>query len=426
MPDVLDKDYTKLILDILCDITGLSASLVYNEENICSQKHYPTFCKAICEEIDDKVCSSLLPQADKIIMCRAGLYCKSIPITLGTGGVGYLIIGHRRVFGKDELSKNALNELLKNYGKYNQSDIAKFLTYFNEVPIVEEEAFEIPGELINKINSLSEIIKLEHEIIENERRRSVELKSLAANLAHQLLLPLQSIIGYASIINDELEDNSELKKYSNNMLSEIKKLAYYAENISNYMANESARFSYNMELTNINDLIYDTIELFRREADAKGIKIADPIWINGAPKELVCSEPHIKQVLFNIYNNAVKYSYQGSSGSDRYIRTLCSKEGDKFKLEVTNYGVGITDEEINKGLIFQEGYRGVLSKDYSRTGSGLGLWTVKRVIEDHNGHVQVKSRPVAQSNKPDRGDPYLTSIIIAFPYGIIRRRSNEQ
>lgn len=448
-PDDIDREYTKLVLDMFYDITGLSASIIYKDENIYSEKNWPKFCRLICKNIDDEVCNMLLPKNDEIIMCKAGLWCRAIPLRLSEGEVGYLIIGHRRIQGKDEESKRVLGNLLKFYGKYNQSNIAILLTAFENVPIVDEAdlykhqdifiknylSFAVPfikdkrikAELVSKISVLNTQLELERKRADIELQRSNEIKSLAANLSHIILRPLQSIIGYASIINDELDEldaNPKLKSYSNNMLDEIKKLAYYSENISNFMANEKARFSYTMKLANIEELIYAVILLFRREAEAKGILITDPIWMNDAPRRIECSENHIKQLLFNIYQNAVKYSFPGNTAAQRLIITQCSRDGENFRLEVKNYGTGITDDEIKQGVIFKEGYRGVLSKDSCRTGSGIGLWSVKRIIEDHGGCVRVESRQVNHSIEPDKPDVYATAITIYLPYSI-KRDVNE-
>jgi signal transduction histidine kinase len=85
------------------------------------------------------------------------------------------------------------------------------------------------------------------------------------------------------------------------------------------------------------------------------------------------------------------------------------EENKKYIVEITNYGVGIKPEEIEKGLIFHPFYRGEYATDRYRTGSGLGLTLVKHVIVDmHGGAIQVQSVQVP-------GTAYVTVFTVILP-----------
>jgi len=167
-------------------------------------------------------------------------------------------------------------------------------------------------------------------------------------------------------------------------------------------------------------IILDTVRLFRKEATKKGTILEDPIISKNLFSSIIeISEPHIRQVLFNLIHNAVKYSYQSTSQSNRYVRIYCKEYVQKkpykefYRVEISNYGVGITPEELLKELIFKDGYRGILSRDRSRIGSGFGLGRVKEIVEAHNGKMKIKSRLVGHDSKID---PYITTVIICIPF----------
>jgi signal transduction histidine kinase/ligand-binding sensor protein len=111
----------------------------------------------------------------------------------------------------------------------------------------------------------------------------------------------------------------------------------------------------------------------------------------------------------NIIHNAVKYSYRTvSTGRKRYVRVKCEREGDKYYLvSVSNYGIGIEQDEMHR--IWQPRYRGHLSRDRNRTGSGLGLSHARMAIEKvHGGLISVTSDLLA-------GGAYLTKFDIKLP-----------
>jgi len=113
----------------------------------------------------------------------------------------------------------------------------------------------------------------------------------------------------------------------------------------------------------------------------------------------------------NILNNAVKYSFRTEKyGEKRYVKVICRLiDKEKYEVEVSNYGIGIEDYEIERGLIWKPRWRGKLARDRNRMGSGFGLSLVKRVIEKlHNGNIKAQSFLLP-------GRVYLTIFTVTLP-----------
>jgi len=138
------------------------------------------------------------------------------------------------------------------------------------------------------------------------------------------------------------------------------------------------------------------------------------------PLEMVRDE--LELAFMNLVHNAVKYSYRTvPSGGKRYIEVRCELVSPHlYDVQVSDYGVGIEQREIDEGLIWRPRYRGRLSRDRNRTGSGLGLSHAKRAIEKIHGGL-VSARSLRQ-----RGGAYLTVFSVQLPVTQHNRLGRER
>jgi len=211
---------------------------------------------------------------------------------------------------------------------------------------------------------------------------------------HEFLSPVQSIIADAENLFNEAEDGSELKDLAEKILQQATKLHFIAENIKGLVL-ESHK-------VDIYPIIQDTIELFRKEAKKKGIAIDDSVMEEAIPVSVIeMSEFHIKQVFSNLIDNAIKYSCMNVEPLERCITVVCNSDGNFYCVEISNYGLGIEPREMSDGLIFGAGYRGTLAQDCGITGLGLGLNTVKRIIDMYDGRIEVESKLLRSDQTTD-------------------------
>jgi signal transduction histidine kinase len=263
---------------------------------------------------------------------------------------------------------------------------------------------------------LIETVSLIEKDIIRKNQDIYEFKLNASRLAHQFLLPIQSIVANAENLYSELEKTKlkdEYKILTKDILDEITKLAFIADSIRAQLASGQIRSNYLFDKVEFMPIIMDVIKLFRREAETKNVLIMDPVIQEDLPTFVIeASKPHIEIVIFNIYHNAVKYSYYSGKDSQRYIYTNISSYKNYIRFEVSNYGVGILQEELEKELIFAEGYRGVLSRDKWRTGSGIGLGVVRAIVDAHSGNIKITS---VNAGTGRESDPHKTTAIIDLP-----------
>jgi len=422
-PDIINVDeiFTKMLLNLYSEKTNLPAAIYLegNEEKpIYSDLRWPRFCTRICDFIKVETgCGKEYSQISKkkfgLQMCFAGLWCYIQPIEVNGKVIGILVTGQMCLENKSEESKKKLQETFLKY-HINKKQSEELLKLWNDVQSINEN--DIDKTFVEHLIAIERYIIIEHQ-------RMDELKSITVHSVHEIILPIQSIVANAENLYTELEE-PEYINIAKDILEQMRKLGQITENIIGSSKNKYIE-EYKKEFrpVDIFPMILDTIDLFRKEAKNKGVIIYDPIITNVPFSIIEMSKPHIKQVLFNLIHNAVKYSYVGSREFERYISIICSSNKNFYCLEITNFGIGITSNEISKGLIFKSGYRGELAMDRSRTGSGFGLSLVKQNIEMHNGYIEIKSKNLGRGLKID---PYKTTVKVCIPFNQPRGNKSEK
>lgn len=254
------------------------------------------------------------------------------------------------------------------------------------------------------------------------RSNEVELQKadimlMAANLAHQMLLPIQALIANVETFENEiislnpLYRTSELSIIAADIRKEAIMLSYSAESLMDWMK-EERDFRYTFKNTNMHNILRDIVNLFRNDAYKRGIILNYPQPIEGPFPEIIASEYHIKRVFFNLIQNAVNYSFDNHLKKN-YIDIICQRVGRSYSIGITNYGVGILQNEIYR-KIYEKGYRGVLARDRNRMGSGLGLWSARIIVEGHNGKIKAESKPIS-AHDPGKLNLYKTTFTVYLP-----------
>ena len=173
------------------------------------------------------------------------------------------------------------------------------------------------------------------------------------------------------------------EKYLNIILSETERLTNLTSNLLEL--NSFNRESVLLDITNfdIHQTILRTVNTLEGTASRKDITF---ILDFNVKKELIVNadEGKIHQVLYNLIDNAVKFSH-----SDSEVRIGTRHKGERIFLSVKDSGIGIPKEAISK--IFDRFYKTDLSRGRDKKGTGLGLSISKEIIHSHNQTINVVS-----------------------------------
>lgn len=118
----------------------------------------------------------------------------------------------------------------------------------------------------------------------------------------------------------------------------------------------------------------------------------------------------------NLLHNAIKYSWEREKGKKPWVSVHTFVNRNQVLVEIQNWGVPIPEDEIEGGQIFLTGFRGRLSSDRGRVGTGIGLADARRVAQEHGGDLTVKSVPAIFGRDPhDYKQPFLTTAVVTLP-----------
>ena len=143
---------------------------------------------------------------------------------------------------------------------------------------------------------------------------------------------------------------------------------------------EQGKLSFNREKIDPSETLLDLSEEFKSSAKAKGLNFSTKI-SSGA--EIYIDKERLHQVVTNLLSNAVKYSDKGD------IVLIAGVDGSRYILRVDDNGIGMNAEEQKR--LFEKFYRVSDDRVRKETGTGLGLWITRQIIEKMDGSISVES-----------------------------------
>jgi len=211
-------------------------------------------------------------------------------------------------------------------------------------------------------------------------------KELMHIVSHQLRAPLTVIRGMIS-----MWCAGDFKNLSKKEKDDIKRKIYLSTEQLNNIVNdlletmkfEEGYFKFKFKPVSIEELITEAINILKPNYEKKGLYIKFKRLSKTFPK-IQADREYLKQVFLNIIDNAEKYTFKGGA-----VITISQKDRNLL-VEISDSGIGISLEDQKK--IFKKFSRSQKSKKINATGSGLGLYIAKQIIEAHSGKIEVKSK----------------------------------
>lgn len=223
----------------------------------------------------------------------------------------------------------------------------------------------------------SSLVYMAHQLNDAEEYQ----KKFVSNISHDFRSPLTSIKGYVEAIIDGTIPYELQNKYLNIVLSEAERLESLTNGLIDLNTWGGKKPGLIIEDFDIDLVIISILETFEGRCEKKGVSVKfDP------KKDHIvkADKGKIQQVLYNLIDNAIKFS---PSGSEINIRVYT--KGDKIFCSIKDAGIGISKDEINR--IWDRFYKTDSSRGKDKTGSGIGLAIVREIINAHNQTIDVVS-----------------------------------
>ncbi|MCX6279972.1 MAG: response regulator [Bacteroidetes bacterium] len=300
---------------------------------------------------------------------------------LTTGGVDFI----NKPFQAEEVKARVYTHLKL----HRQSQELQELNATLELK-VEERTQELREVNKNLQKNILDIKRAEEEII---RSRDQAMKANRAKseflsrVSHELRTPMNAILGFAQLM-DMGELNPRHKKSVGHILTSGKYLLELIDVVLDISGIESGKLPLLSEPVEVNSVVSEMMDAIQPLANARQIK---PELVNGSvnPIFVMSDRKRLKQVLFNLLTNAVKYNRQGGAILVKIETQPMDDKGIVFvRISITDTGMGIPSDDIPK--LFSPFERIGVEKTETE-GAGLGLTIVKRIMEATKGLVGVES-----------------------------------
>jgi diguanylate cyclase (GGDEF)-like protein len=223
-----------------------------------------------------------------------------------------------------------------------------------------------------------------------ELERTNKMKSMfISNMSHELRTPLNSIIGFSNVLLErtfgDLSENQQ--RYIENINSSGQYLLELINTVLDIAKIESGKYEVDLETFKVGDILQTVIGTMQPIIDEKlidfDIKIGDGV------QSITADRIKLKQILYNLIANAVKFSSKGKKAGIR-VRSKRVDSSEYLEFSIWDHGVGIPEEDIERIFNEFEQSDNAFSRKYG--GAGLGLALTKKLVHLHSGDIWADSR----------------------------------
>ena len=217
-----------------------------------------------------------------------------------------------------------------------------------------------------------------HEVAKSEDNQ----KKLVANVSHDFRSPLTSIKGYLEAMLDGTIPPELHEKYITIVLNETERLTKLTNSLLTLNNLNTKGMVLEKTVFDMNQVIRNTAATFEGICKKKQININ--LILTGEAMYVNADMSKIQQVLYNLLDNALKFSHNNST-----ITIETRVKNNKLFVSVKDEGIGIPKDSLK--LIFDRFYKTDLSRGKDKKGTGLGLSITKEILSSHGEHINVIS-----------------------------------
>jgi two-component system, NtrC family, sensor histidine kinase HydH len=221
---------------------------------------------------------------------------------------------------------------------------------------------------------LTEVRRLQKEV--ERSRRLASVGSLAAGVAHEIRNPLSSIKGFATYFRERYKDRPGDQETAEVMISEVERL----DRVISQLLEFARPSGLNIRPSDVGELIRRSLRLIEGDARGKGVEIRTEI--DPVLPPLPMDADRINQALLNLYINAIQAM---DGGGVLTIKAGVNGNAESLKIRISDTGRGI--DAYDREHIFDPYFT------TKSSGTGLGLAIVHKIVEAHDGAIDVESEP---------------------------------
>jgi len=235
----------------------------------------------------------------------------------------------------------------------------------------------------NEADTATGAVVLFHDITQLKQADEIR-RDFVANVSHELRTPLSILRGYIETLLDDPETSrDELERILEVMKRHSNRLGVLVDDLLTLAQLESANPNLQLSDVRLSELfaaiVHDWAKKFAEKKLSVDIAIAANLPIIRA------DETRLREVLYNLLDNSLKYTQPGGK-----ICLQAQRSGEEIALSVSDTGLGISETDLPR--VFERFYRADKARSRELGGTGLGLSIVKHIAQMHGGRVEAESK----------------------------------
>jgi PAS domain S-box-containing protein len=254
---------------------------------------------------------------------------------------------------------------------------------------------QINAVIISRDITIQKALSHELELAKERSEEANRAKSeFLANMSHEIRTPMNAILGFSEILKEKLSHEEQFTEYIKGINTSGRNLLNLINDILDLSKIEARRMEIRKEPVNIRSLMEEIKQIFYLRIEEKGIKFIVDI-TEDVPQVFLLDETRLRQIMFNLVGNALKFTSEGSIIIVIYTYKEENSVDFDLLIEVRDTGIGIQEDQQ---LIIFEPFRQQSGQDVGKFGgTGLGLAITKRLVEMMNGAISLESKPAVGS-----------------------------
>lgn len=229
-----------------------------------------------------------------------------------------------------------------------------------------------------------QLLKAKEDAEQSNKAKS----NFLASMSHEIRTPMNSVIGFTDILANLIKDKTQLS-YLGSIRSSGKSMLTLINDILDLSKIEAGKVEIDDGPVNIEALFNEMKVMFELQLKEKRNNLRIVIE-SELPKKLYLSELRLRQILFNLIGNAIKFTEDGDVTLMAFSGSGSTMNKINLHIHVSDTGIGIHQDELQR--IF-EAFHQAETVSGKKPGTGLGLAITKRLTEAMNGQISVESKP---------------------------------
>ena len=237
-----------------------------------------------------------------------------------------------------------------------------------------------------QVKGSQEIEELMHTFnnMANKLENAEQLRmNIFSDVSHELRTPLTGLEGSLRASLDKVYEIDD--RHIANMVVQTQHLIHLVEDLRLLAQAEARKLQLEPETVNVNQLVQDTVEMFKIQAEERTITLEATLSL--PPLTVQADANRIRQILHNLISNSLRYTPENGR-----IQIIVEQHNNQVQISVEDNGEGIAAEHLPH--VFDRFYRTDKARSRDKGGTGLGLAITKALVEAHGGAVDVSSEGI--------------------------------